>query len=156
MQRRHLVRGIAASTAIAALLVPSVASAMDGTMSFDGSKSKGQGERFANLTYTVGSPTDAASGTTRRARATHSAVCVQRAPTATSPSLFGALVTNEMFKTVQLDLTNGLRLKLTDGAVISYKVANEKDLEEICFIFKTIEVSMKGQNPVTANLASAT
>ena len=146
MQKR-----LAASIALAAvLIIPSVASAMDGTMTFDGAKAKGQGERFANVTYTLSAQVDAAS-TSRRSRATHSQVCVQRAPTASSPLLYGAVWSNEMFKTIQLDFSNGLRLKLSDAAGISYKVATDKDLEEICFTFKSIEVSMKGQNAVTAN-----
>lgn len=147
---------IAASIALAAVfIIPSVASAMDGTMTFEGAKARGQSERFANVVYSVSAPTDTA-GTRRTGRANHSAVCVQRTPTATSSLLFGAIVTNEQLRVVQLDMTNGLRIKLTDATVTGYKVATEKDLEEICFTFRAIEVSMKGQNPVSANLGTAT
>ncbi|AKU99831.1 hypothetical protein AKJ09_06495 [Labilithrix luteola] len=144
---RTLVRSVAGLVSgLAVLVAPAMAFALDGTLTVEATRSKIPAERFIGVKYELKTPRDASSGLAT-GRRQHSPVCVYRQTGATSVTFFQAAVTNESFKTVTLDISNGSRMKLTNAGVASYGLvggAEGKDLEEICFSFQRIEFTVKG------------
>jgi type VI secretion system secreted protein Hcp len=140
----------AASTTLA-ILSGSASSFADGTMGFEG-RSKAAGEKFTSISYSVSTPRDAASGLAT-GRRQHKPVCVVRVPLATSGTLVQMLLTNEVVKSATFDTSAGIKIKLTNASVASYRLVEDKDLEEICFAFQGIEISAKG-GPVATDSPS--
>jgi type VI secretion system secreted protein Hcp len=137
---------IAAAAAVAVLLSTSAASALEGTLTTEGTKQKfATSDRVSGLKYDVKTPRDAASGMAT-GRRQHGAVCIYKPASATTPQYFQALTTNEALKSVTFDATNGLRLKLTNAVAVSFAIVGTdgKDVEEVCFTFQKIEIAMKG------------
>lgn len=118
--------------------------AADGFMSFEAQRSgRGDKERFGNVSYSVASPKDTATGQSTGKRQ-HKPVCVTRTPLPSSGHLVSALITNDTFKSVVFETSNGVRIKLTNASLASYKLFEDKENEELCFTFQSIELSVKG------------
>lgn len=83
-------------------------------------------------------------------------MCVTRTPIASSTTFFSALVTNEVLRTVTFDTSLGVRIKLSNASVASYKLFEERDQEEICFTFASIELTMRGGVTATDSWGQAT
>ena len=137
----------AASTTLA-ILSGSASSFADGTMAVEGRTGKPTTEKFTSISYSVSTPRDAASGQAT-GRRQHKPVCVVRVPVATSGALVQMLLTNEVVKSATFDTSAGIKIKLTNANVTSYRLVDDKDLEEICFAFQAIELSAKGGTAAT-------
>lgn len=143
-------------TSLSVLVVPATALALEGTLTAEGTKTaKFASEKFTAIKYEVKSPRDIATGQASGKRQ-HSPICVYRATTQTSPQYFQALITNETLKNVTLEVSNGMKLKLTNATVSNYSLVGGvegKDLEELCFTFQHVEFSVKGGAPVVDDTA---
>lgn len=133
---------VALSTAVSVLVASAGAFALDGTFSAESSKQKFGADKLVGLKYEVKSPRDVATGQASGKRQ-HAPVCIYKAASATSAQYFLATVTNEALKSVSFELSNGVRIRLTNASVASFAIlgADGKDLEELCFTFQKIELS---------------
>ncbi len=133
---------VALSTAASVLAASAGAFALDGTFSSDGSKQKFGADKLVGLKYEVKSPRDIATGQASGKRQ-HAPVCIYKAGSATSAQYFQATVNNEVLKSVSIELSNGVHIKLTTANVASFAILDTdgKDLEEVCFTFQKIEIS---------------
>lgn len=147
-------RALITVLAFALASLPGLALA-DGTIGFEGKRTKGTtGDRFGTLSFSVTVPRDAASGLPT-GRRQYKPVCVMRTPQASTTAFLQNLATNEGFKSVTIESSNGLRIRLTNATAASYQYLQEKELEELCFSFQTIEVSVKGGAAFTDTLGGA-
>lgn len=112
------------------------------------------GLRFS---YTVKSPRDAASGQASGKRQ-HGPIVVTKMVGTASPQIFGALTTNEILRSVVINLPGGegggYTVKLTNAAISEVKqyteVPNGQVLEDVSFTFQKIEV----EDPGTRTMAT--
>lgn len=121
----------------------------------------GKGGAIGGLgfSYLVKSPRDLASGQASGKRQ-HGPIVVTKTVGTASPQIFQALVTNEVLKSVVVDLPggedgNGYTIKLSNATVSEVKqyteVVNGRGtvLEDVSFTFQSIEV----QDPGTRSMA---
>jgi type VI secretion system secreted protein Hcp len=157
--------GLGAPMALVAQVAPGINLTIEGTKQGVFPGSKGGAIAGLQFSYGVKSPRDLATGQASGKRQ-HGPVVVTKVVGTASPQIFQALITNELLKSVVIDLPGGeggigYTVKLTNASISEIKQYTEvlngraTVLEDVSFTFQKIEVQDPGTKTMAVDDGSA-